>query len=272
MKAVVLGCGPAGLFATHALRLAGWEVQIWSKQRRSEMYGAQYLHQDIPGLRSIKGSVRYILQGGGTLDYRRKVYGDKGEALNLTVSPETITPTEDHPAWDIRAAYYDAWQKYWPLIVDKPMVTGMHLAVLMHQEKPDLIVNSIPRYFLCRNPRHQFDYQPIWAVGDAPERGVFVVGPLIPDGYVVCEADPLVDWYRVSNIFGYRTLEWARPPTKPANASRVKKPISTDCDCFSDIPLLHVGRYGTWKKGVLSHSAFYSVWEHVGGDVHALPI
>lgn len=262
MKAVVLGCGPAGLFATHALRLAGWEVVIWSKKRRSEMYGAQYLHQPIPHLVQTEGKVRYILQGGGTLDYRRKVYGSQGEALDLVVSPETIDPTEDHPAWDIRVAYYDAWSLYSKWIVHKEMITGMHLGAAMMTEKPDLIVSSIPRYFLCRQPFHQFAYQSIWAIGDAPERGIFVSGPTIPDGYVLCQADPEVAWYRLSNIFGYRTIEWPKPPKDPSiQAARVKKPIQTDCDCNSDLPLIHVGRYGVWKKGVLSHSAFYDVQE-----------
>lgn len=265
MKAVVLGCGPAGLFAAHALNLAGWDVIIWSKKRRSEMYGAQYLHQPIPHLVQTEGKVRYVLQGGGTLDYRRKVYGDRGEALDLTVSPETIDPTVDHPAWDIRVAYYDAWGLYQNRIVHREMITGMHLGLIMRTEKPDLIVNSIPRYFLCGQPFHKFEYQSVWAVGDAPERGIFVSGPTIPDGYVLCQADPEVAWYRISNIFGYRTIEWAKPPKDSSiNAARVKKPIQTNCDCNKDLPLIHVGRYGAWTKGVLSHSAFYETQTWIG--------
>lgn len=265
-KAVVLGCGPAGLFAAHALQMSGWDIKIWSKKRRSEMYGAQYLHQPIPFLDCGEmGKVRYILQGGGTLDYRRKVYGDKGEWLNLTTSPETFDPTKNHPAWDIRSAYYDAWRRYSDLIVHKDLVTGMHLSAIERKEKPDLIVSSIPRFYLCRNPVHVFRYQPVWAMGDAPERGQFVVGPLIPDGDVICDASDDNEWYRVSNVFGYRTIEWAHPPESKF-AAQVKKPILTDCDCNSDINLLHVGRYGVWRKGVLSHSAFFDTHARLVGE------
>jgi len=46
----ILGCGPAGLFAAQAAAEMGCSAVIISKLRRSEMYGAQYLHSEIPGL------------------------------------------------------------------------------------------------------------------------------------------------------------------------------------------------------------------------------
>lgn len=267
MKAIVLGCGPAGLFATHALVQDGWDVKVYSKKRRSELYGAQYLHQPIPGLKQVEGKVRYILQGGTTTEYRRKVYG----AHEVTVSPEMIDPVQIHPMWDIRASYYDAWSRYEEIIVNKSLLTGVHVDEIEQKEHPDLIVSSIPRYFLCRNPMHKFKSVTVWAVGDAPERGVFTRSivrnlPLIPDEYVVCSADPNDSWYRLSNVFGYRTIEWPLRESVPVEAAKVKKPISNDCNCLSDLPLLHVGRYGRWEKGVLSHSAYFDTRARVMGD------
>lgn len=256
MKAVVLGCGPAGLFAAHALVQDGWSVTILSKKRRSEMYGAQYLHMAIPGLAAKEGEVRYILQGGSNSEYRQKVYGNKE---GFTVSPQDI-PSEPTRVWDIRAAYFDAWSRYQHLIVDRRMVTGMTVSMLFLTDPPDLVVSSIPRFYLCRDFRHKFESQRVWARGDAPERGIFV-DQKCPDGYVICNASADTPWYRLSNIFGYKTIEWPRPPksTSEDGAATVKKPIRHDCDCLDDLGLrlLHVGRYGRWQKGVLSHTAYY---------------
>lgn len=257
-----MGCGPSGLFATHALVQAGWDVKIFSKKRRSEMYGAQYLHEPIPGLKESKAQVRYILQGGTTTEYKQKVYGE--DAGDFAVSPELITP-DPSDAWDIRAAYYDAWDRYQDLIVHKPMITGSHIQVFSMLEKSDLIVNSIPRFYVCRNPMHRFKSKRVWAVGDAPERGVFVEHKL-PDGLVVCNASAGIPWYRASRVFGYSTMEWAKPPAPKYKAARVQKPISTNCDCMQDLGILHVGRYGKWQKGVLSHTAFSDTYKRIVGE------
>jgi hypothetical protein len=250
VKAVVLGCGPAGLFAAHALIQNGWSVTILSKKRRSEMYGAQYLHKAIPGLAAKEGEVRYVLEGGTTEEYKQKVYGAKEVG---SVSPEDIDsgPTR---VWDIRTTYFDAWDRYHNLIADRRMLTGMDVSLLMLNNAPDLVVNSIPRYFLCRDFRHKFESKRVWARGDAPERGIFV-DQKCPDGYVICNADDGVEWYRLSNIFGYKTIEWTKPHR---DAAMVKKPIEHDCECLDDLglKLLHVGRYGRWQKGVLSHTAY----------------
>ena len=48
MKVAVLGCGPAGLFACHAAVRGGAEVDVYSQKKRSEIGGAQYLHQHVP--------------------------------------------------------------------------------------------------------------------------------------------------------------------------------------------------------------------------------
>lgn len=106
-KALILGCGPAGLMAAHAAALRNYDVVIVSKKRKSEMFGCQYLHQPIPLV--SKGDpvdVEYRLQGS-IKDYRTKVYGDRP---NVAVSPETLET--DHKAWNIREAYDSLWAMY----------------------------------------------------------------------------------------------------------------------------------------------------------------
>jgi len=87
-RAAVLGCGPAGIFAAQAFTEAGWRVKLFSKKRRSEMFGAQYLHSPIPGLSDPDAFslVEYVLQGSAD-DYRSKVYGPKSR---VEVSPSGI--------------------------------------------------------------------------------------------------------------------------------------------------------------------------------------
>jgi hypothetical protein len=246
-RAAVLGCGPAGLFAAHALAQDNWDVTIFSKKRRSEMFGAQYLHAPIPGLTVGRSrEVHYRLNG--TVDaYREKVYGRRS---GISVSLEALTSR--HPAWDIREAYAAAWSVYAERIINIPQISPEWVIQELHPLRYDRVVTSIPATELCSEV-HVFDSQQVWAIGDAPERGVFA--PYSPTRETVeCDATREVGWYRASNIFGYTTMEWPSGRKPPFDGvAPVTKPISTDCDCFSNF--IRVGRYGTWTKGVLSHTA-----------------
>jgi hypothetical protein len=274
-RAAVLGCGPAGLFAAHALVQKGWDVSIYSRKRRSEMYGSQYLHHPIPGLVDEKDSrtISYVLRGS-VADYRQKVYGGS----TIRVSPETLPPT--HPGWDIRAAYYKAFDLYRDLIVDVPSIDPGFLGVVggesgrtspvsisgLRLDQFDQVISSLPAPVLCHRPMvHQFLSQDVWAIGDAPERGIFSpVG--VADDTVICDGTRGIGWYRASKIFGYSSAEWPggkRPPI--SNIAPVSKPVATDCDCFIDnrekVSVIRVGRYGTWTKGVLAHHAYQEAWQ-----------
>ncbi len=263
MKVAILGCGPAGLMAAHAAVVEGHEVDIISKRRKSEMFGAQYLHLPIPSLPEVSsGIVLYQLQGGTDAEYRHKVYGHE---FGGQVSTQEFN--EPHDAWDIRATYGFLWDLYWSRI--KPAqwdLQNTHVLTEAIVVNYDMVVSSLPRPVLCYDRmRHQFASKTIWAVGDAPERGVFAPFK-VPDMSVVCDASPEVGWYRASTIFGYSTVEWSRPKKPPiAGVSEVVKPLATDCDCWPMIK--HVGRYGQWKKGVLSHTAYFDTQQHLGKGV-----
>jgi hypothetical protein len=247
-RAAVLGCGPAGLFATHALLQKGWEVEVFSRKRRSEMYGAQYLHKPIPGLSFGEGTpIRYSLFGTAE-QYRQKVYGSRA----VIVSPEALT--QQHLAWDIREAYFKAWNEYAHLIEPVAEIGPEFLIRLVNNRAYDRVLSSIPMPALCRDEHHKFDSQTIWAIGDAPERGTFCPIPCKPNT-VALDGTPDVGWYRVSNVFGYTTAEWPESRKPPfENVSPVIKPIRHDCDCWQGI--VTVGRYGAWAKGYLSHQAY----------------
>lgn len=254
--AAVLGCGPAGLFAAHAFIEAGWDVDIYSNKRRSEMFGAQYLHEPIPGLHAVETTIRYVYRGDAE-SYARKVYGDvKVDSVSFQQFPERQT------VWDIRGAYYDAWNRYADRIIHTPGMSAMDVEDLLETNNTyRWVVSSLPVPDLCQGV-HRFANQKIWALGDAPERGIFC--PIQPDADSVWyDGTKNVGWYRASNAFGYNTCEWPYGGPKPpiTDIATVVKPVKTDCDCLSGKykRFIRVGRYGTWTKGVLSHEAYTTV-------------
>lgn len=266
----ILGCGPAGIFAAHAATISGYNVAIFSKKRRSEMFGAQYMHMPLPGLRMDSRTISYKLVG--TVDgYRRRVYGDV-ERVKIEVSPEALAGT--YRAWDIRAAYYQLYSQYESDIVHTGEIDGAFIVSATRRgmgKHFTAVVNTIPMPQMCiKQSRHSFYSQDVWAIGDAPERGVECPVTVAPDS-VVCNGSEYVgapEWYRASNIFGYKTVEWPyyqRPSI--ANGIRpamVRKPILTNCDCHAGV--IRVGRYGKWTKGELSHHAFLQVQELLNAD------
>lgn len=246
MDIAILGCGPAGLFAAHAATLAGHTVTILSKPRKSFMRGAQYLHRPIPGLTGDSFKVDYRLQGS-VEGYKSKVYGDLSDVL---VSPETLTGIAD--AWDIREAYDAAWKLYGG-VVEYWDATQEWASDLLPNF--DLVINTIPRKLLCDSMFHEFKSQAIWATNFVKPVGVFAA-EIMPDNIVVCSGDSNDWWYRQSRIHGWENTEF--PYDQKPNAKEVwevEKPLSTDCDCHPEVH--HMGRYGAWRKGVLSDSAFY---------------
>jgi hypothetical protein len=263
VKVIILGCGPAGLMAAEAAEQAtpygeSVEIGIVSRKQKSALYGAQYLHSPIPYMTSTTArSVSYVLRGGTPLDYRLKVYGN---GWSGTVSPEDME--RNHLAWDIRATYDNLWAK-WEHAVSDLDVTPYGLKQILGDLKPDLMVNTIPRPSLCESG-HFFGSTEVWAAGDAPDLGIDI-GKMYdcPDEHIICEAGDNSAWYRKSRVFGHTTVEWPgyieRVPVR--TASRVVKPLNTNCDCWPNI--LHLGRYGMWAKGVLSDSAFVHAHSHM---------
>ena len=248
MKVVILGCGPAGLMAAHGAIAGGADiVQILSKRRKSELFGAQYLHAPIPNA-PLQDHVRitYTLDGNAA-DYRHKVYGPQWDG---SVSPEDLI--EPHSAWDIRATYDWLWETYQRYIADIDLAAS-DIGVLA--ESSDVVISTVPRPALCVRG-HTFGSADVWAAGDAPERGIRI--PYACDENTVrCNAEPVPLWYRLSNVFGYHTVEWpALGDTRmPIAASLVRKPTFHNCDCHPTV--VHAGRYGRWEKGILSHTAYY---------------
>jgi hypothetical protein len=265
--AAVLGCGPSGLFATHALVQNGWRVAVFSNKRKSEMFGAQYLHAPIPGLTDGSDPVTVDYRLRGTVEgYREKVYGPKP----VVTSVETLGAT--HQAWDIRRAYGKAWDLYQDRIQSQEVTPEfLGVAAWTPEMEPlgprligpefDVVLNSIPADRVCYQPdQHRFHSTSIWAMGDAPERGSWAPNVVPFDNTVICDGTRDTGWYRASQVYGYTTVEWpgkSKPPM--TGVAQVVKPIGTDCNCYRQgmpYKYIPIGRYGAWSKGILSHHAY----------------
>lgn len=275
VRVAILGCGPAGLFAAQAVasHKKTTELVIFSNRRKSELYGAQYLHEPIPGLPANPTKIQHILHGRPE-DYRSKVYGPLAD---FPVSPMYLEGWGQ--VWDIRSAYSAAWTNFGDHVVNM-LITPNRLQDLLSGRRAfgfhdfDLIISSIPRFEMCMSPNsHQFTNRKVWAVGEAPDRGIRFPReetdhiPLVPEGTMIYSGMDFDRWYRASRIFGHGTIEWPID-RRPASMNgltpvRVTKPLSTNCNCFSVGPVRieHVGRYGTWTKGVLSHHAYHRAAE-----------
>lgn len=262
MRVLILGCGPAGLFAAHAAAQAGCEIQIISKKRRSEMFGAQYLHRSIPGLTTGEEfEVEYKLYGW-LHQYLEKVYG---EDLPDNVTIDTLDRKES--AWDIRATYAQAWRIYQGAI-ESVELSALDLMYQIELRGPDLVISTVPAPTLCYQRKlHTFAARDIWAIGDAPERGIFSPISAERDNLILYNGTKDVGWYRVSTIAGYSAVEWPEDNKPPIpQAARVTKPIKTNCDCFLHTAsndrfpnYWRVGRYGAWSRFGHTHQAYWVI-------------
>lgn len=246
MKILVLGASPAGLMAAHAAALNQHDVIIASKKgRKSKMMGAQYLHAPIPfASQSEAFLINYKLVGGDAEDYRSKVYGDGWDGK---VSPEDMTAT--HKGWDIREAYNWLWDTYSPFIQDWDAVRPSKVDEVIAWALPEITISTIPAPLLC-DKGHTFASAKIFSSDKRITD--------ISDNTVICNAAESPLWYRSARINDWDTVEWpgygAKPPITPI--WEVTKPTFHNCTCRRGIK--RMGRYGSWKKGVLSHEAFFN--------------
>jgi hypothetical protein len=262
VRIAILGCGPSGLVAAHAasqLKIKT-NIQVYSAKRRSPIYGAQYLHQPIPGVFAAHevepDIIRYNMVGSPE-SYLKKVYG---EAWDGTISDDLRD--QAHVAWDLRSTYDELWMRYADLIVDYSIIKGaVEQCVRPLVDNYDIVINTIPRPALCLKPRHQFVSTEIWAAGETPDQPFPVE---CADNVIVYNGDSNPSWYRSSRIHGHSTVEWPGHTPKPPvpGVARVKKPLRHSCDCWTD-QIVHLGRMGRWQNGTLVHHVYADMYEQL---------
>jgi hypothetical protein len=262
IKVLILGCGPAGLISAYAAeREFGAEVKIISVKRPSQLYGCQYLHQNIPGLDVGEPQLVHYRLSGTIEEYRKKVYG----SLLPPVSPQQYA--DDHLAWDLRRTYAGLWERFENDVVDVRL-SPVDMVPMLSDFMPDVAISSLPAPVLCQSgDRHTFTDVQCWAMGDSPDQSVAAYGYNIMPFTVWCDGTKDVSFYRACNVFDHTTVEWPGHKKKPPFDGVVpfNKPLSTDCNCLPSV--LRVGRYGTWQKGILSHQAYDATVRKIKGWV-----
>ena len=266
MRIAILGCGPSGLVAAHAamqLKLKK-TVCVFSRAERSAIYGAQYLHQPIPGVfaaHDVEPEIIRYQMSGTPESYLRKVYGD---AWDGTISDDLRD--QAHVAWDLRSTYDELWMRYQELICEYEIPrnlgpSGVTACINPLLDNFDIVINTIPRPVLCVSRIHKFISTEIWALGEHPATEFPIE---CTENVIAYNGDSNPSWYRSSRIHGYSTVEWpghiARPPIP--GVVKVKKPLRHNCDCWAG-RIVHLGRMGRWQNGTLVHHVYADMYEQL---------
>ena len=286
MKVAILGCGPTGLLAAHACWMSGVDFDIFSKKRKSFLFGSQYLHTPIPRIvEEYEGEDIEYVNIGTPEEYRRKAHGDRWDGVIEDGAFET-----SHRGWDIRQAYERLWRRYANKIthyeIKPPVPTNEGYELLFSREdlqypeknpnfnqtvddlslqRYDLVISSVPRK-IWAVPGEEFTFSMAWVAGDAPEHGKFVPFDLPRDNQILLDGTDEVEYTRLSKVFGYTTVEWPFNALKKPyeGASPLIRPLAYTPSLSCDNPanrFLHIGRYGQWEKGIVASDAFETVLE-----------
>lgn len=240
----VLGCGPAGLLATHAAVQQGLSVEIISLEQMSPMNGAQYLHRAIPGATDPAEAFRvnYIKEGKAR-QYALNVYGDENAPVSWAKFAEG-----PQLAYPLHETYNRLWEMYHELIVNAE-IQARDVPQFVREARR--VISTIPRKVLCQNPEHNFEAQKVYI---APVFGT----PHRPQGHgmrnvIIYNGTTRKPWYRTSSINGHDHTESRYPIFGGVEGY---KPLRTNCDCHVAAGVQFLGRFGKWDKQILLHHVY----------------
>lgn len=237
-------------------------MAIFSLGDKSMLGGAQFLHKPIPYLNdetAPKATLTYRLVGTPT-GYQQKVYGASEVPF---VSMQRVKDGEEVPAWSLLETYDTLWGEFGEHI-NVQDVTPVWLQTHLDAGNFSAVVCTMPRHALCfaqaghGDRPHSFLSQTVRIRNEA-------VFPQL-ENTIIYDGTDNVTWTRSSMIFGVGSTEWGdewinTDKVFPYKTVVVRKPLVTDCTCFSDQPhVVFTGRFGAWKKGVLTHQAFVDTW------------
>ena len=257
----VIGSGPAGLLAAHAVCQAGLPLVIVSDGKRSRLGGAQFLHAPIPGItQAARPDTTVVYQRRGDPEvYRRKAFG----SLKVDWKPWTEggQPEARH-AWSLDWTYGKLWDLFESTIqFGNNKVHVDHEWLEKVQGEFSMIVSTVPLASLCQEPdRHQFVNQLVRIVAEPYED--------LPDDTVLYDGTQEKSWYRTSRIFNTCFTEWGQDAKTPPGVNDLitdYKPMSTTCTCLDKYDrLIKVGRRGKWDAREFSHGAYYDTMMVIG--------
>jgi hypothetical protein len=249
---VVLGCGPAGLLAAHAAQSVGMEVVIVSKKVRSNLQGAQFLHQFIPGLTSPQPDAVIDVRKVGTKEgYATKVYGDPSAPVSWD---NYDGPT---PAWNLLYSYDQLWETWKDRIIDREVDEDVMewASDYLH------VVSSVPLPVLAAawGQGPEADHAADWVFEFQDVHISVGLKVMLAPQVVVYNGEPTDEYYRASRLFGWGSMEY---PMAKQDTKLIRKPLRSNVGDEVYPWVQRVGRYGKWEKPVLAHHAYTDVMEH----------
>jgi len=240
----VLGCGPAGLLAAHALRIRGFSPKVYSRREKSVIPGAVHLQGRIPGITPYyPDNVVTMVRVGTAKGYAQKVYGD---ATRPTGWPNY---TGVFQSWSVYKAYDILWALYEDIVneceVDKDTLQDI-------VDDSDIVINTIPMPGLCTNDEHTFESAPYW-IKTLPtekvdeDKEISIFNGLLQD-----------HWYRWSLHGGVTAIETTvEGAMGSTDVKEGLKAITNDCDCWPEV--IRAGRWAKWQHGILLHHVFSQI-------------
>src|SRR5215468_10230313 len=223
-RVAIVGCGPAGLLAAHAVAQAGHTPVVYSDiAAPSPVYGGVYLHQAIP---DVGGGGEWITfrKLGSAEGYAEKVYGHRAAPTSWQRLGEG-----QHPAWALRPVYDALWRTYGEAV--QVLHVNPLVAAGLANDYP-LVLSSAPLPMLCQAPeQHRFPARAVWYKDTAPS--------WVAPKTMVYNGHPDWAWFRSSDVFGHRLTEYG---DEVPGARAGRKVLLTTCTCHPRI--VRIGRWG----------------------------
>lgn len=256
MNVAILGGGVAGYTAAWAAISAGHRAYIITSPDTypKPVPPPLFLFQDPMGL-PLRGTwVDTSMFGGTPADYREKVY----KTNRLEVSAEKL-PGQSRMYYDgvqglqmmveIVSSQPDGWLIHHKLQAQITGMSGDVYSSIVEQ------VNELGNFGAIISTIPYSAFAPVAVVevwtttGNAP-----------PDeAYMLYNANPRMEWYRASAVFGRFCMEWAKLPAKHDRSLQPVRKVASDRDMVAKHPvpgLLVTGRLGRHNKRLLTHHVF----------------
>lgn len=283
MKVAVLGTGPEGLIAAHAVREFGCDLQFFGLGRMDYVHGVQYINQHVPGVTTgAMDLIGHVLMTEDTElrtptefgPYHQKAGGTAGIVPGQGERDQGHLYRGDwrEPAWNIRAAYATLWDDsdLFKRFVLSSIWTGeihpQSLFVTQTLSAFDLVISTLPRHCWARcEPGVVLEQRAAWVSTDTREHPA----PLRTEfNTVIYDSSPGVGFYRAANIFGVASVEWPGEKPKPPVDGVLKMIYPTTVQFLGghekpELPfrLEHVGQYAEWSEEINPGSVFFKTHE-----------
>lgn len=249
MKIAVLGCGPSGLMAAHAIARNGHIPKIYSKKIPTQVTKNMYLQRFLPGLDMMLGRDEIMYDRRGYKEgYASKVYGSRTAKCSWDDLSFGIKPM-----WSLGPVYAELWMLYEDHITDVKLEEEDVVEVC---QRHPIVFSTLPAPSLCTNG-HKFEEVKI-SIAEFKTIHVDKRNRMVYSGRSQDK------WHRFSLINGITAFEYtiseeelrARSPIA-LNIKKGVKPVGNNCDCWPE--LTRVGRWAQWCRGILNHHPYEQV-------------